>query len=66
MLTLFFWFIIKPPKRRAPMENWQISLLLLYPTLLILQWSILNPATRFIKKHMKDGKLKRILLLHWD
>ena len=48
------------------MENWQISLLLLYPTLLILQWLILNPATRFVEKHMKEGKLKRILLIHWD
>lgn len=48
------------------MENWQISLLLLFPTLLILQWLILNPATRFVKKHMKEGKLKRLLLLHWD
>lgn len=47
------------------MQNWQISLIFLYPTLVLLHMLILKPATWLVTRFMKEGKIKRFMLIRW-
>ena len=44
------------------MENWLIGLILRPLILIILLGCITRPVARLVFKHMKEGRLKRLLL----
>ena len=48
------------------MEPWQIALIIKPFAIVLIIWLFLAPIRRLFQKHMKDSKLKRLLLRRLD